>query len=184
MRRVLKILHTLAACGLIGGLGAYAILLAVAPQETPAAYADLRQSIALVSNYLLLPSLGLALVTGLFSMAAHTPFADQGWAWLKAALGILMFRAVLILIGSMADHGAVVSRRIAEGESSVEVLDAALAHEWHLLAVILALSIGNVVLGIWRPRLTRPVRSAAQRAGATAPVGAAPAVSDAPRPAA
>lgn len=172
MRKILKILHTLAACGLIGGLGAYAILLAVAPQETPAAYADLRQSIALVGNYLLLPSLAVALVTGLLSMAAHTPFADQGWAWLKAALGILMFRGVLMLVGSMADHAATVSRRIAEGEPAAKALDAALAHEWYIFAVVVTLAVANVVLGTWRPRLSRPARPAAGRAMRPAPAPA------------
>ena len=78
LRKVLKILHTLAAAGLIGGLGSYMILLVFAPQETPAAYADLRQSIALVSDYVLIPSLAVALVSGLLAMAFHTPFMDKG----------------------------------------------------------------------------------------------------------
>lgn len=92
MRKLLKCLHTLAACGLIGGLAVYMLLLALAPQETPAAYAQLRQAIAAVSNYLLMPSLAVALVSGLLSMAVHTPFLDKRWVWLKAAMGILMFK--------------------------------------------------------------------------------------------
>jgi hypothetical protein len=155
MRQTLKILHTLTACGLIGGLGCYMVLLVMAPQETPAAYADLRQAIAAISNYLLLPSLALALVSGLLTMVAHRPFLDQGWAWLKAAMGLLMFKGVLTIVGAKADYAAVVTRKIANGEPVNGTLEAALAHEWATLGLVMALSIANVVLGVWRPRLMR-----------------------------
>ncbi len=159
MRKALKILHTVAAGGLIGGLGAYALLLLAHPQATPEAYADLRQVVGAVGNYLLIPSLGLALVSGLVSMAVHAPFVNQGWAWLKAGLGILMFRGVLMLVGSMADYAAVVARRIAAGEAEPRVLETALAHEWYVFGAVLALSIANVVLGVWRPRFATPAHS-------------------------
>ncbi|WP_420346209.1 DUF2269 family protein [Pelagibius sp.] len=163
MRKVLKILHSIAACGLIGGLGCYMILLVAAPQETPAAYADLRHAIAAISNYLLLPSLAIVLLSGLLAMATHHPFLDKGWALLKAALGILMFKGVLTIVGAKADHAAVVSRQIADGEPVAEVLDAALAQEWLALGTVMALSVANVVLGVWRPRLARRTQSHAQR---------------------
>jgi hypothetical protein len=35
MRKTIKILHSLASCGLIGGLAAYMIVLLWAPQATP-----------------------------------------------------------------------------------------------------------------------------------------------------
>ena len=66
MRRLpktLKFLHTLAACGIIGGIGCHMILLIFAPQGTPAAYADMRQSISAISNYVLVPSLAIVLVS-------------------------------------------------------------------------------------------------------------------------
>ncbi len=169
MRKVLKILHTLAACGLIGGLGCYMILLALAPQETPAAYADLRHSIAAISNYLLLPSFAIAVVSGLLSMAVHTPFLDKGWAWIKAAMGILMFKGVVTIVGAKADHAAVVSRKLADGEPVTAVLDTALAYEWATLGVVMALSAANVVLGIWRPRRLRRPQSRARPVPETVP---------------
>lgn len=168
MRKALKFLHTVAAAGLIGGVAAHAILLAAAPADSPAAYADLRQAIAAIGNWLLLPSLAVALVTGLFAMAWHRPFIDKGWAWLKAALGILMFKAVTEIVGAKANHAAVVSRRIADGEAEAAVLEAAIASEWAALAAIAALSLANVALGIWRPRLSRP------RSARGVPVRAAP----------
>jgi hypothetical protein len=63
------------------GARCYMALLVMAPQETAAAYADLRQAIAVISNYLLLPSLAIALISGLLAM--HRSFQDQGWAWLS-----------------------------------------------------------------------------------------------------
>ncbi len=155
LRKTLKILHTLAACGLIGGLLGYMVLLAWAPQGTPAAYADLRQSIAALSSYILVPSLAVALISGLLSMAVHQPYLDKRWAWVKAAMGIIMFKGVLTIAGFKAGPAADLARRIAEGEDAVARLDEVIAYEWSALVVILALSVANVVLGVWRPRLER-----------------------------
>lgn len=170
MRKTLKVLHTLAACGLVGGLLVYGILLLVAPQDTPTAYADLRQSIAAIGDYVLLPSLAVALVSGLMSMGLHHPFQSQTWAWIKAAMGILMFKGVLTVVGAKADHAAALSRRIADGEASADMLRRALAYEWHALGVVTALAVANVVLGVWRPGLKRRA-PAAGRAEASGRVG-------------
>lgn len=88
-------------------------------------------------------------------MAAHGPLPEQGWVWLKAASGILVFKGVLTVVGAKADHAAVVARRIAEGEAAPELLAQAVAYEWATLAVLLALAAANVVIGVWRPRLGR-----------------------------
>lgn len=164
MRKFLKFLHSLASCGLIGGLLVYAILLAEAHRDTPADLAHLRWSIAALSNYLLIPSLALALVTGLLSMVVHRRFLDKRWAWIKAALGLLMFKGVLTIVGAKADHAAALAERIASGAADVDALDSALAYEWATLAALLTLSVANVVLGVWRPRLAWRSRSAAQGA--------------------
>lgn len=166
MRKTVKILHTLAASGLIGGLGCYMILLAAAPQDTPAAYADLRHSIAVLSRYVLLPSLGIALVSGLISMAVHRPYLDKGWVWIKALLGILMFKGVLTIIGAKADYAATVSQRIADGSAPPNALQSMLALEWGTLIVVMAIAVANVILGIWRPRMTRSSRPNGVAAGA------------------
>ncbi len=155
MRKTVKILHTLSACGLIGGLAAYMLLLLLAPQDTPAAYADMRVSIAAISDYILLPSLGIALVSGLLSMVVHQPYLNKRWAWFKAATGILMFKGVLTIVGAKADYAAGVAQQVASGEVAAEVLETALAYEWDALWTIMAVSVVNVVLGVWRPRLER-----------------------------
>lgn len=161
MRKSLKILHTLASCGLLGGLLCYAIVLLAVKPETAAGYADLRAAIAAISDYLLLPSLAVALITGLFAMAVHKPFMDKGWVWGKAAMGLLMFKGTLAIIGANADSAAAVSAKIAAGEAPPEALEAALANEWYALGVIVFLSVANVVLGVWRPRQMWPSRSRA-----------------------
>ncbi|WP_299623663.1 DUF2269 family protein [Pelagibius sp.] len=182
MRKTLKILHTLAACGLIGGLGCYMILLVIAPQETPAAYADMRQSIAAVSSYVLVPSLGVALVSGLLSMAMHPPFLDKRWAWLKAVMGFILFKSVLMVIDARADHAAAISQEVADGAPVAETLDTALASEWYALGIVMALSVANVVVGIWRPRLAR--REQARAAEPLARTETAPLSNERTRPAA
>ncbi|MEO1101436.1 MAG: DUF2269 family protein [Pseudomonadota bacterium] len=154
-RKVVKVLHTVAASGLIGGLGCYMLLLVISTPTEPAAYADLRQSITIISDYVLLPSLALALVTGLFSMVVHTPFQDKGWVWIKAVSGVLMFKGVLTIVSAKADYAAKVSIEIANGEAAPDALQSLLTLEWYTLLAVLAISIANVILGVWRPRVIR-----------------------------
>ena len=155
MRKALKFFHTLASCGLIGALLGYLIVLLYAPQDSARSYAEARQTISALCNYLLLPSLAIALFTGLFAMAVHQPFQAQRWAWLKAVLGLSMFEATLGIIESKANTAATLSARIAAGEAEVEALASTLANEWLSLGVILTLSTAHVVLGVWRPRLSK-----------------------------
>jgi hypothetical protein len=155
MRKTLKTFHTLASCGLIGALLGYIVVLLAAPQDTMAAYANARAAIAALCNYLLLPSLAVCLVSGLLSMAAHHPFQEQRWAWMKALLGIGMFEATLGIIQAKAAYAATVSARIAAGEAGPDALSEALANEWGSLAAIMTLSLANVLLGVWRPRLAQ-----------------------------
>lgn len=155
MRKTIKILHTFAAGGLIGGLLAYMVLLIGTTPDTTFAYAQQRTAIAALSNYLLLPSLALALISGLLSMAVHRPFQDKGWVLLKAALGLLMFKGVLTVIGAKADYAAALSKRVAEGGVAADVLNRTVAYEWYTLFVVLAITLANIVLGVWRPNLSR-----------------------------
>ena len=153
MRKTLKFFHTLASCGLIGALVCYMIVLVKAPHGTVSTYADMRQTISSLCNYVLLPSLGIALVTGLLSMAVHRPFQDKRWAWVKALLGLSMFESTLAIIQAKANYAATVSTKIAAGEAMAAELATALSSEWNSLMAIMALSIANIVLGVWRPPL-------------------------------
>lgn len=165
-RKLVKIGHTVSAAGLIGGLAAYMVLLSVSAPTEPEAYAGLRQSIAVISNWVLLPSLAVALVSGLLSMVVHPPFLDRGWVWIKAAMGILMFKGVLTIVSAKSAYAARVAAEIAAGEAAPDALDALLRLEWGTLWAVMALSVANVVIGIWRPRLVR--MGAAKPAAASA----------------
>ena len=164
MRKLLKFLHSLASCGLIGALVCYGLMLVYAPQDTPRAFADMRQTISLLCTYLLLPSLGVALITGLLAMVAHKAFLDTRWAWLKALLGLSMFEATFAIVQSKAATAAAEALKIAAGEGDAAELASAIASEWWSLGAIFALALAQVALGVWRPRfVTRLERELARR---------------------
>lgn len=152
MRKIVKLLHVVASCGLVGALMGYAIILYHLPVEA-SRYADARQVIENLANYLLLPSLAVSLVSGLLSMVAHRPFLDKRWVWVKALLGLSMFEATLGVVQSKANYASEMATQMAAGAGSAESLRNAVAYEWTTLFVISLLSLGNFVLGIWRPKL-------------------------------
>lgn len=156
MRKTLKILHTIGACGMIGALVAALVLIYFAPVTSDASFAEMRTSIALFSNYILLPSLGIVLVSGLFAMAAHTPYMNKGWVLLKAGFGIIVFKGTLHLIGAHDDYATQLTAAVAEGRVlPATALDGALAHENLMIWTLLILSVANVVVGVWRPKFIR-----------------------------
>src|SRR5438128_2472707 len=101
MRKLIKSLHTLASCGLVGGLLASIVLLLA-----PTGSRSNADSIALVqlSRYLIFPSLAVVLVTGLLAMVVHRPFQGMRWVWLKAFLGITVFEATLGVVAKANDR--------------------------------------------------------------------------------
>jgi hypothetical protein len=155
MRKAVKILHSLASCGLIGGLAAYMVVLVWAPQGTAAQYADMRQVIAAISNYILVPSLGVALVTGLVAMMVQRAFQEMRWVWAKAVLGLAMFEATLAVIQGKANEGLSLAQKVAAGAETADALKVALSSEWTSLYAIMALSLAQVILGVWRPALKK-----------------------------
>lgn len=154
MKRFLKILHTTGAIGLMGGYGAYLVMVASAPTE-PAQYAGLRHGIDFVCRWMVLPSLPLVLVSGLLAIAAHQAFIDQTWVWVKAVTGVSIFEATLNTINSHAKAAAEFARLAAEGKGDAAGMAEAIRGEWATLWVLMGLGIFNVVIGVWRPRFKR-----------------------------
>ena len=132
------------------------LLLWRAPQATAEDYAMLREMISLIARFILVPSLGISLVTGLLAMLVHRQYQQKRWAWAKALLGLSMFEATLAVTQSKAVAAAELSARIAKGDNVLEaqrLLAEAIHSEWNVLYAILALSLAQTALGIWRPRL-------------------------------
>lgn len=153
-RRTTKILHTLAACGFVGATAAAIILITFVEHADLTDLADTRHAIALISRYMLLPSLAVVIVSGLFAMVLHKPYMNKSWAWAKAASGILVFKGGLHLVGAQTDHADTLRNLAVAGETrDLDAITLALPHELGLLWVVLTLAVANIILGVWRPNL-------------------------------
>lgn len=153
MRKALKLLHTLGAIALIGALSGCLILYPLIPAagEDVRRYADLLNVLDRLARYLLLPGLGVAVVSGLLSMAFVKGFHNAGWAWAKLASGVLMFEGTLLAVQGPIQKAAQVAASLtsssAAGVPAQTVLDLTAA-----TTVVFAVALFNVVIGIWRPR--------------------------------
>jgi len=155
-RKTLKLLHTLGAVGLSGALLVHIILLAsLTDAASLAEQMVVRSVIARVAEWLLLPSLGIVLAAGLLSLAAHPPFRNAGWVWLKAALGLAVFEGTLVSVQGPAVRNAEYTARALAGELEPARLAALLHSEWGALWLILAVAMANIIIGVWRPNLRR-----------------------------
>jgi hypothetical protein len=153
MRRLLKLFHTVSGAGFIGGIAVYLMLLAYSPDVANLeAFHQNRQNIALVSHWLILPSMGVILLSGLLSLAVHRPFQEMSWVWAKALSGILIFESTFITVDGAAQRAAQASAAAVAGKIDVSELAAKVYDHPGALYILLGLAIANIVLGIWRPR--------------------------------
>jgi len=159
--------------GAIGLMGALACLLVLLRYEPPpsslASYALIRSAMAAIAAWVVLPSLVLTLAPGLLAIAASRAFHNAGWAWIKAATGILIFAGSLHALAPIQDEARLAGAALA-GRLDPSTLAGASEGEEATLWVLLCVSTANVVLGIWRPRL---VRSATRRPSLLAGTGRA-----------
>jgi hypothetical protein len=155
LKRAIKLIHEIGAIGVMGSLAACLVLAATAPTHSLIAYAAVRQGIATLTQWLLVPSLAAVLISGLLAIAANPAYKDAGWAWLKALLGISMFEGTLLTVGASARRAAELSAAAVAGQGDPLQLAEVLRTGWGGLWIILALSLANVVLAVWRPALFR-----------------------------
>jgi hypothetical protein len=154
VRRLLKFLHTLGAAGLIGALAALLILMSGPAPTSPATYAASFRAMGDIAQWIFLPSLTLTLIAGLLAIAVNPAFHEAGWAWAKAATGILIFEGGLHVLGSIQD-GAKRAAVVFAGQLKAGAATGLANAERNTLWVMLAVTVANVALGIWRPRLPR-----------------------------
>ena len=144
------------AIGLAGAMASLLVMLAMLPPPSSLPeYALLRGAMGAVATWLFFPSLGLTLVAGLLAIGFNRAFHNAGWAWVKLLSGVLVFESGFVgILGPMQEE-AERSQQALAGQIDPATLGTALGSERGTLWVILAVATANVVLGIWRPRLTR-----------------------------
>ncbi len=155
LKRVLKILHETGAVGVTGSFAACLVLSTKTPTPSLVAYAAMRQGIAAIAQWLLLPSLGIVLISGLLAMAANDVYKNAAWAWIKALLGISVFEGTLLTINAGARRAAELSTLAVSGHGDPAQLAEVLHAERGGLWLLLSLCAANIVLAVWRPRIYR-----------------------------
>lgn len=144
-----KVLHEIGSIGYGGALATCLVINLVADRSSPEQFAAARKLFAAIAQYVLFPSMGIVVVSGLLAIAATRAYINAGWAWVKALLGLSVFEATLLIVGS--------GQRQAELNAATTdptLLDKMLRSERITLWLLIAVSVANVVLAVWRPRLT------------------------------
>ncbi len=147
-------MHDIASIAFGGALAACLVVNVMANRESSTEFAASRQVFAAIAQYLLIPSMAILVVSGLIAMAATRGYQDAGWAWVKAVLGISVFVATVRVVGSGGKHAELV----AAIATDPGLLDTMLRSERNMLWLLIALCVVNVVLAVWRPRLSITVR--------------------------
>ena len=160
LRRLLKLAHSLGSIGMAGGIAAIILLVSTGPEVAASAeYLSLREGVYAISHTLVLPSMALIFLSGVLAMAAHFPFQNALWVWLKLGAGFLIFESMLATLDAPARRAVEAVRQAVDGQLSEPDLSAAIVNHWAAWWVILILAALNVVLAIWRPRFRRKRRS-------------------------
>ncbi len=156
MRPLYKFLHSMGAIGLMGAMASMLVLMKMTPSPNSLAeYAMMRGAMAAIATWVFFPSLVLTLVGGMLAMAFNRAFLNAGWAWAKMLTGVLMFEGGFVYVLGPIQEEAKRSASALAGQLDPATLTGTYGAERGTMWVLLAVSTVNVVLGIWRPRLTR-----------------------------
>jgi uncharacterized membrane protein YbhN (UPF0104 family) len=136
----------------MGSFAACIVLVATAPRDSVGAYATTHHGIAAITQWLLMPALGIVTISGLLAIVANPVYIDAGWAWIKALLGLSMFEGTLLTVVGTAHRIADLLALPASAASDPAELKQVLHTEWMGLWTLLVLSLANIVLAVWRPR--------------------------------
>jgi len=138
----------------MGSIASLLVVISFSPPSTSlAGYALTRRAIADIATWVFFPSFALTLVAGMLAIAVNRAFHNAGWAWVKLATGILIFAGSFQVLGSIQEEAKRSASALA-GRLDAQTIAAPFG-EQSALWVLLAVSTANVVLGVWRPRLTQ-----------------------------
>jgi hypothetical protein len=156
VRHLLKFLHTIGAVGLMGSMASLLVLLSMVPPSTSLAeYAAYRGAMGSIATWIFFPSLGVTLIAGLVAIAYSRAYHNAGWAWAKAVSGILIFESGFVGVLGPMQREAERSLDVVAGRADPATLALSITAERNTLWILLAVAVANVMLGIWRPRLSR-----------------------------
>jgi hypothetical protein len=152
---LLKFLHTLAAAALTGAIAALAVVVILAPTLIgTASDRPIMLAMAKIAAWIVGPSLVATVVTGLLAMVANPAFYEAGWVWAKAATGLALLEGGLRVIGPLQDEAKRAGSTLAGGATPADIARL-LASEENTLWLLLAVSVANIALGVWRPRFPK-----------------------------
>ena len=155
MRRLMKFLHTMGAIGLMGAMACLIVLLGFVPRPASLPeYVLMTSAVSGVVTWVFFPSLALTLIAGLLAIAVNRAFHNAGWAWAKLATGIIIFEWGFTAVLGPLQEEAELSARVLAGSANTAELVMSISAERNSLWVLMAVAAANVVLGVWRPRLT------------------------------
>jgi hypothetical protein len=151
----LKFLHSLGAAGLTGAMAALAVVVVLAPGSvgTPG-YVPVVLAMARVAAWIIGPSMVLTIISGLLAIAVHSPFQDAAWVWAKAATGLLILEGGLHVLGPIQEEAKRGAGALAAGPDPAGAASL-LTSEASTLWVLLAVSLANIALAVWRPRFPK-----------------------------
>lgn len=155
-----KSLHDIASIAFGGALAACLVLNLTANVAAPGDFVAGRQAFAAIAKFILVPSMAVVVLSGLLALASTDAYLNAGWAWAKAASGLSVFEATLVVVGS-AGRQAEVAAAATAGDAVT--LQALLRSERITLWVLLALCVANVLLAVWRPKFGRTQRAPSPR---------------------
>ncbi len=154
MKHTLKLLHEVGTVGAMGAVIVQLVLALYGATLPVAEHAVVREVIVFVADKVLVPSLGITLISGVFSITVHKPFQNAEWAFVKLLMTPLVFEATFLAVVAPAKAAAAAAAKLAGGQEAAEAaLLSAMSKEKYGVAVVLLLYVANIVLAIWRPRM-------------------------------
>ena len=157
MRKFYKFAHTIGAIGLMGGMLCLLVILYSLPQPTTDPQGFLRSTDVAdsIARIILLPSLGVTLVSGLLAIGANPALHNAGWAWFKLATGILLFEGGLVTVQGPIQRAAMVTEEVVNAGGELAALAGVYGSAKGSIIVLIGVAVVNVVLGVWRPKFGR-----------------------------